>query len=420
MSSYVLPVLLSGAVASSSGDLTAPVISAESAGTPTDTGATITWTTDENSNSQVIYGLTSSYGSQTILHAVSVTSHSEAVSGLSASTTYHYRAKSTDAAGNNGTSASDHTFTTAAGAAPVISAIDATPIGDTTATIVWTTDIASNSQVVYGLTSGYGSSTTLDPTTVTSHSVNLTGLDASTGYHYAVKSGVTTSTDRTFTTTGGSFDPGTLTELVGWYKTPIAGKVDTDGLSTWPDSSSAGNTLLFSGGTSADTQYKTAIRNGLDIVRTANNTRTGVTTNAVDLTTASLYFVGVPAFAASQAITNNAGGEIRWFWNGVDTDAIFDSASNLLVGPATSTTAWGIHSATLSSLSGVVGTDGVDGASNTTVAWPNSTLGIIASIAGITTIWWGDVGEILLCTPKLSPANHASMIAYLKDRWDIT
>jgi len=76
-------------------------------------GATITWTTNEASDSQVEYGLTASYGSSTSLNTSLGTSHSMALSGLTASTTYHYRVKSRDAAGNLGTSG-DYSFTTSA------------------------------------------------------------------------------------------------------------------------------------------------------------------------------------------------------------------------------------------------------------------------------------------------------------------
>jgi hypothetical protein len=86
--------------------------------------------------------------------------------------------------------------------APVISSITAAA-GSVGATIAWLTDLASDSLVEYGLTGAYGSSTTLDPTLVTGHSVPITGLAASTLYHYRVTSSngtPTTSGDQTFTT----------------------------------------------------------------------------------------------------------------------------------------------------------------------------------------------------------------------------
>jgi hypothetical protein len=92
---------------------TPPTISSVTSSNITSGGATITWTTNEASDSQVEYGLTTSYGSSTTLSTSMVTSHSVPLSGLSASTTYHYRVKSKNAAGNLGVS-SDYSFTTQA------------------------------------------------------------------------------------------------------------------------------------------------------------------------------------------------------------------------------------------------------------------------------------------------------------------
>src|SRR5207253_2046008 len=114
-----------------SNDTFPPVISAVQATSITSSGATITWTTDEGSDSQVEYGLTASYGSSTAVNSALVTSHSQALAGLAASTLYHSRVKSKDAAGNLATS-SDFTFTAAAQGAdttpPLISAVQASAI----------------------------------------------------------------------------------------------------------------------------------------------------------------------------------------------------------------------------------------------------------------------------------------------------
>jgi parallel beta-helix repeat protein len=89
------------------------VISGVSSSNITSSGATVTWTTNEASDTQVDYGTTTSYGSSTALSTSIVTSHSQALSGLSAGTLYHYRVKSRDAANNLATSG-DFTFTTTA------------------------------------------------------------------------------------------------------------------------------------------------------------------------------------------------------------------------------------------------------------------------------------------------------------------
>ncbi len=189
------------------GDTTAPVISSVGASGITSSGATVSWVTNEASNTQVDYGTTTSYGSSTTLNSSLVTSHSQALSGLAANTLYHYRVKSRDAAGNLATSG-DFTFTTSASpdtTAPVISSVGASGITTSGATVSWTTNEASNTQVDYGTTTSYGSSTTLNSSLVTSHSQALSGLAASTLYHYRVKSrdaagNLATSGDFTFTT----------------------------------------------------------------------------------------------------------------------------------------------------------------------------------------------------------------------------
>lgn len=92
-------------------DSVPPVITAVNATAITGSTATITWTTDEASTSQVEYGTTTAYGSSTPLDLAGVTAHSAGLSGLTLSTTYHYRVKSRDGSGNEAVSA-DAVFVT--------------------------------------------------------------------------------------------------------------------------------------------------------------------------------------------------------------------------------------------------------------------------------------------------------------------
>src|SRR2546428_9741483 len=92
-------------------DTTSPIISSVSASNISSAAATITWATNEASDSQVDYGLTTAYGSSTPLNSSLLTAHAMTLTGLLATTTYHYRVKSRDAAGNLATSA-DFTLTT--------------------------------------------------------------------------------------------------------------------------------------------------------------------------------------------------------------------------------------------------------------------------------------------------------------------
>src|SRR5206468_314119 len=188
-------------------DTTPPTISGVITSSLNATGATIAWTTNETSDSQVEYGTTTAYGSSTTLNTALVTSHSASLSSLASSTTYHYRLKSRDAAGNLQTSG-DFTFTTAAAAdttPPVISGISSSSISSSGASIAWTTNEASDTQVEYGTTTAYGSSTDRNSAVEASHNASLSGLAASTTYHYRVKSrdaagNLAVSGDFTFTT----------------------------------------------------------------------------------------------------------------------------------------------------------------------------------------------------------------------------
>jgi Abnormal spindle-like microcephaly-assoc'd, ASPM-SPD-2-Hydin/Purple acid Phosphatase, N-terminal domain len=85
-----------------------------------------------------------------------------------------------------------------------ISAIAATTT-TTTATITWTTAAPANSQITYGTTTSYGSSSALNSNLATTHSATLTSLTAGTTYHYRVLSAdstgvLVTGLDNVFTT----------------------------------------------------------------------------------------------------------------------------------------------------------------------------------------------------------------------------
>lgn len=109
----ILAGTLWGCAGGEEADKTAPTISGVSASDITETSATITWTTDEPATSQVEYGPTTAYGSTASLDSTLVASHSVNLSGLTSSTTYHYKVKSKDASGNERVSG-DYTFATEA------------------------------------------------------------------------------------------------------------------------------------------------------------------------------------------------------------------------------------------------------------------------------------------------------------------
>lgn len=89
----------------------------------------------------------------------------------------------------------------------VLSSISSGVPNATDATITWTTNVAANSAVFWGLTAAYGGASSPVTSAVyeTSHSIQITGLVTATLYHYKVLSRTPTgayaqSADGTFTT----------------------------------------------------------------------------------------------------------------------------------------------------------------------------------------------------------------------------
>ena len=132
-------------------------------------------------------------------------------------------ANATDSKGNVGASAGVGVTVNNAVAPPTISGVSANPSSNG-AIVTWTTSTAASSEVFYGTTTAYGQNSGLNTTLVTSHSMTITGLTASTVYDYEVQSkdgsgNTVTSGNFTFTTTATSTGGGIPTAL-GWYTIP--------------------------------------------------------------------------------------------------------------------------------------------------------------------------------------------------------
>jgi len=92
---------------------------------------------------------------------------------------------------------------------PAISGVTPAQVSSTSATISWATNQAADSQVDYGTTASYGTSSSLNSSMVSAHVVTISTLIPATLYHYRVKSKnaaglLSTSGDFTFTTATGS------------------------------------------------------------------------------------------------------------------------------------------------------------------------------------------------------------------------
>jgi hypothetical protein len=187
-------------------DYEAPTISNVAVTNATQTTATVTWTTNENSDSYIGYSQDFSYTNDQGKPALTA-SHSITLVGLSPSTLYHFQVKSSDASGNLATDSNsgNYNFSTDSGIAPPVISGTSSSVGSTTATVTWTTDLNSNSFVEYGTDIAYGLATGKYDSTK-NHSVTLSGLSPSTTYHFRMRSKADTegvSGDYTLTTAPG-------------------------------------------------------------------------------------------------------------------------------------------------------------------------------------------------------------------------
>jgi peroxiredoxin len=183
-----------------------PTMSNASVSHITASSAVVTWKTDEPSCTQLMLCESGGGCTWTEPDENLVTDHTINLTDLKPSTQYHFTATSTDACSNQGTAEGDFvTLAEASTASVVISGVKVSSVTDLAATIIWTTDQPATSQIKYGTTNSYGSSTTLDDALVTNHSSTLSGLIPATSYHYKVISqdgsgNEASSTDQTFTT----------------------------------------------------------------------------------------------------------------------------------------------------------------------------------------------------------------------------
>ena len=328
------------------GDLTAPTIGGVSTSNPTAHGVTVAWTTDEAADSQVEYGTSTSYGSSSTLNGT-LTSHSINLSGLADVTNYHYRVRSRDASGNLTLSA-DSTFTTPADTVPpTIGGVTTSNLTASGATMAWATDEAADTQVEYGTSTSYGSSSTLNTTLATSHLVNLSDLSAVTTYHYRVRSrdaagNLALSGDFSFTTPPGLLisnssiaENSPINALVGAL-TPDDGNTSATHTFTLLDSAGGrfklvGNQLQVATGTLLD--YESATSHNI----TVQVSSTGGPTYQTTLTISLVNVNEITGFDVQKGLTERS--YVRY------VDLVFESSSalgNLLSGSRMQLTRFGL------------------------------------------------------------------------------
>jgi hypothetical protein len=158
------------------------------------------------------YGTTTSYGLTTAPQSQSGNTYrnvSANISGLSASTVYHFRIVATNSSGT--TFGSDNTFTTlTATGPPVVTTSPATNVASSSATLNGSLDphgLITNVYFQYGTTTSYGQATPMQSQTGNTYrniTANISGLTTHTTYHFRIvatnNGGTRYGSDRTFTT----------------------------------------------------------------------------------------------------------------------------------------------------------------------------------------------------------------------------
>lgn len=229
-----------------------PEITEVSAMNITASGATITWMTDELAQGKIEYGKTAEYGKSSPLTDDYATEHSASFSNLDADTEYHYRVVVQDESGNesvspdevfttdpapvtapteettatstpettatatssptseptatstSSTTTASSTSTTATSTTTTatttstttattstsfaISHVETATVSTSSAVIIWKTSEQADSQVFYGTSESYASSSAVSATNATSHEMKLVGLKSGTNYFYKVVS----------------------------------------------------------------------------------------------------------------------------------------------------------------------------------------------------------------------------------------
>lgn len=218
---------------------------------------------------------------------------------------------------------------------------------------------------------------------------------------------------------GAAFTPASLSGLVGWWKADaISALNDNDPVTTWTDSSAAAHDLSTVTA-SFKPLYKTAILNGLPVVRfDGSNDR--LTTASFTLNQPATYFAVVQYRVAWSANTPIIDGLSAQF-----SQYLFRSSSTVMGlyagtnGPTVTTTPQAAHvySAVFNGASSLLRVDGGTDSTGNPSTGNAGGLTVGATSNGVADFAAIDVGELLAYTGALSSSDRALVETYLKAKW---
>jgi hypothetical protein len=246
------------------------------------------------------YGTTTSYGHTTANQSKSGNTYQNVIaniSGLTASTTYHFRTVATNSSGIR--YGGDRTFTTLSATGPPVPITNpAMLMASFSATLHGSLDphgLTTTVYFQYGTTTSYGSTTgsqTKTGNTYQNIAANISGLTASTTYHFRIvvhnSSGTSYGADLVFTTLSATGLPVAITNPATNATSSSAtlnGSLDPHGLTT---------TVHFQYGTTTSYTHPTAM------VTQTGNTYRNISANISGLTASTTYHFRIVA-------TNGAG-----------------------------------------------------------------------------------------------------------------
>ncbi|MCC7265003.1 MAG: VCBS repeat-containing protein, partial [Candidatus Latescibacteria bacterium] len=164
--------------------LTGPIVVQTTA-----TSAVIEWSTDESTDGEVAFA--SEAGADVAVDPEFRRDHQLVLTNLTPGQRYEYTVASRDVAGNGPTrSGAGHFTTDPAGQTPapqITAGPLALEVGPNAATVVWTTDVPTNTVLEYGLTGQYGNRVERGDLSQ-EHTVSLVGLAPGTTYHFKATS----------------------------------------------------------------------------------------------------------------------------------------------------------------------------------------------------------------------------------------
>lgn len=234
---------------------------------------------------------------------------------------------------------------------PILTNIRSESIGTSSANVCWSSDDFATSQVDYGTTTSYGSTTALDPSLLQTHTVALTGLFSGSTYHYRVRSrngaGLeTVSGDYTFAT----FSDRTAPVISNITVTSIA---PTSAVVSW--STDDASTTQVQYGLSSVSEFATT--ENMAFITSHSVTLTGLTPNtsyhfrvksmnSAMLTSYSAEDVFLTAIGTTEIIVDNPQATSTGSWNsgaypgGYPIDAPQYMSSLTVAGTGTATFTW--------------------------------------------------------------------------------